>query len=71
MSVLKSVSTWALVMAVAALVAMSWVSVALAEADGDGLDGDEILSVPLLIGVGVLGAVAWVAYRRRSTRPQK
>ena len=71
MSVLKSVSTWSVVIAGAALMAMSSVSVALAEADGDGFDGDEMLSIPLLIGVGVLGAVAWALYRRRSTRPQK
>jgi hypothetical protein len=71
--VLKHLSGWSIVIAAATLVAMSWVSVALAEADGDGdgFDGDELLSLPILIGVAILAAVAWNAYRRRSTKPQK
>ena len=73
MSVLKHLSGWAIVIAAATLVAMSWVSAALAEADGDGdgFDGDELLSLPILIGVVIVGAVAWSVYRRRSAKPHK
>jgi hypothetical protein len=57
----------------AVLMAMSWASAALAEAgeDGDGFDGDELLSVPLLVGIGLLAALAWSRYRRGSPRSEK
>jgi uncharacterized protein (TIGR03382 family) len=41
------------------------------DSDGDAFDGDEILSVPILLGMGVLAALAWSVYRRRSPKSQK
>jgi hypothetical protein len=72
-SSLGRVAGWVGVIAATALVAMSWVTVALAEAagEGDGFDGDEFLSLSILIGLGILGAVAWSVYRRHSTKPQE
>jgi hypothetical protein len=54
---------------IAALATMSWISVALAQAegDGDGLDGDE-LSLPILVGAAVVAVVGWLIMRRRSHR---
>jgi hypothetical protein len=64
---------WGVVFWAAVLMAMSWAAAALAEGgeDGDGFDGDEHLSIPLLIGLGLLAAVAWSRYRRGSPRSQK
>ena len=73
MSLLRQLSMWAGVSSAAVLMAMSWASAALAEVgdDGDGFDGDELLSLPLLLGVGLLAALAWSVYRRRSPRSDK
>ena len=62
----ERLSAWALIVAAAALVAFTWVSTALAEADGegDGFDGDE-LALPIL-GLAVLAVAGWVAFQRRS-----
>ena len=51
---------------------MTWVTLALAQADGDADtgDGDELSAVSLLLGLGALAGVGWIAYRRRSTRPR-
>jgi len=69
MSLLKKLCVWAIIATSAALLVLSWVTAALAEVDdGDGFDGDELLTLPLLIGVGVLAVVAWSVYRRRSSR---
>ena len=54
MSVFKKLSVWAIVATATALLVLSWASAALAEVDdGDGFDGDELLTLPLLLGVGV------------------
>ena len=62
-------SRWGIVALIALLLALSWISIALAQAesDGDGLDGDE-LGVPIVILVGILAYGGWVAIRRRSRR---
>ncbi len=40
--------------------------------DGEGhdFDGDELLSLPIVLGVGVLAMVGCLAYRRRSPKSQ-
>jgi hypothetical protein len=49
--------------------AMTWATRALAaEADADSGDADELSAVSLLVVVGTLAALGWLAYRRRSTR---
>ena len=54
---------------VSVLLALSWTTTVLAQADGDdGLDGDE-LGLPILIGIAVLGYVGWLAFRRWSRKP--
>jgi hypothetical protein len=69
MSIPRKVSTWVILGTMVALLAMGWISVALAqtESDGDGLDGDE-LGLPIIIGVGILAYVGWQAVRRRSRK---
>jgi hypothetical protein len=37
--------------------------------DGDGVDGDELLSLPIVLTVGLLAFLGWTAYRRRSSKP--
>jgi type VI protein secretion system component VasK len=73
MSPFSWLSRWAVLFAACALLALSWVSVALAQVgdDGDGFDGDELLGLPILLGVGILGALAWSLYRRRAPRADK
>jgi hypothetical protein len=68
MSFVQRFSSWMLIAAAAALLAITFVSTALAEVDGDGdgLDGDE-LALPIL-GVGLVAAVAWIAFQRRSKK---
>ena len=68
-SLIARLSTLAVIVAAAALLAMGWVTTALAQADsdGDGFDGDE-LSLPILLGVGVLAYAGWLAYRRRAAK---
>ena len=58
-----------LIVMAAALLAMGWITTALAQtdSDGDGFDGDE-LSLPILLGVGVLAYVGWLAYRRHAAK---
>ena len=69
MSFVQRLSTWMLIVAAAALVALAWVSTALAEVDGDGdgFDGDE-LALPVVLGVGVLAILGWMAFQRRSPK---
>jgi hypothetical protein len=69
-SLFQPLSSVALVVAAAALLAaMGSMTTALAQAatDGDGFDGDE-LSLPIVLGVGVLAYVGWLVYRRRSAK---
>ena len=70
MLLLKKISVWGMVATASCLLALSWVSAVLAEVDdGDGFDGDELLTLPILLGVGLLAIVAWSVFRRRSSRP--
>ena len=73
MFLLNRTTRWGMMVAFAALLAISWVSSVLAQtdSDGDAFDGDEILSVPILLGIAVLAALAWSVYRRRSPKSQK
>ena len=73
MLLLSRIARWGMMVAFAALLAISWVSSVLAQtdSDGDAFDGDEILSVPILLGIAVLAALAWSVYRRRSPKSQK
>jgi hypothetical protein len=73
MLLLNRTARWGMMVAFAALLAISWVSSVLAQtdSDGDAFDGDEILSVPILLGMGVLAALAWSVYRCRSPKSQK
>lgn len=69
MSLLDKLSAWGMIATVALLLALSWVSTVLAQAgDGDGFDGDELLSLPILLGVAVLGVALWSISRRRSSK---
>jgi uncharacterized protein (TIGR03382 family) len=65
----QRISTLAVIVAAVALLAMGWATTALSQADGDGdgFDGDE-LSVPILLGVGVLAYAGWLVYRRRAAK---
>jgi hypothetical protein len=69
MSVHQKLSTCLALATIAALASMSWVSLALAQAegDGDGLDGDE-LSLPNIVGAGIVTFVGWMIIRGRSLR---
>jgi hypothetical protein len=64
--------TWVMIVNSSIWLTMTWVTLALAQADGDvdSSDGDELSAVALLLGLGALAVVAWIAYRRRSTRPR-
>jgi len=56
------------VVALDVLLALSWATAALAQADADGdaFDGDELGLVPIALGIAVVGYLAWLALRRRS-----
>jgi hypothetical protein len=52
---------------------LTWVTIALAQArdaDGDSGDMDELSLGTLLVGAVVVAAIAWIVYRRGSTRPR-
>jgi hypothetical protein len=67
MSLHHKLSAWLTLAVFAALAAMSLISVALAqvEGDGDGVDGDE-LSLPIIVGAVIVALVGWMIVRRRS-----
>jgi hypothetical protein len=67
MSILRRLSTFALIMSAAALLALGGITTALAQSDGDGFDGDE-LGLPIVLGIGVLAILGWMAFRRRSPK---
>jgi hypothetical protein len=70
MPIQRKLARWLVIGMSAALLAMAWISTALAEADGDGdgLDGDELV-LPILIGAAVLAYVGWSVLRGRSRKP--
>ena len=69
---LQLLSRYALVLAAGALLALSWLTTVLAQVDddGDGFDGDEFLSLPIVLAMGLLAVLGWTAYRRRSSKPR-
>jgi hypothetical protein len=69
MTVNQRLASVVAIVALAALMAVSWVSVALAQAegDGDGFDGDE-LALPIVLGAGILLYVGWMIIRSRSRK---
>jgi hypothetical protein len=71
MRYLQPLCRYASVLIAGVLLALSWLTTALAQVDddGDGFDGDELLSLPIVLAVGVLAFLGWTAYRRRSSRP--
>ena len=71
MRYLQPLCRYAIVLIAGVLLALSWLTTALAQVDddGDGFDGDELLSLPIVLAVGVLAFLGWTAYRRRSSRP--
>lgn len=71
MTSLPRMRTWAIILVSAIWLAMTWVTIALAQAadgDRDGGDADELSVETLLLGIAALAVVGWLAYRRRSTR---
>ena len=71
MSLVRRCSSWSMIALVAVLLALSWVSTALAQqagGDGDGPDGDELSILAVVIGLATVAAVGWVASRHRSSR---
>ena len=67
MSMMQRLSRWALSATAAALLALGFITTALAQADADGFDGDE-LGLPIVLGIGVLAILGWMAFRRRSPK---
>ena len=69
MSVRQRLFTWLTLVGVALVLALSWITTVLAQADsdGDGFAGDE-LSLPIVLGVGVLVYLGWMVVRRRSRK---
>ena len=69
MTIWRRLSIVRIVSVMAVLLVLSWVSVALAQAesDGDGLDGDEH-GLPILIGVGILVYIGWQAISGHSRK---
>ncbi|MCA1648266.1 MAG: hypothetical protein LC797_23350 [Chloroflexi bacterium] len=54
----------------AVVLAMGWITTALAQvtgSDGDGPDGDEFSGIALVL-VAAIAVGGWVVYKRRSTR---
>jgi hypothetical protein len=68
-SFLQRLSRSAAIIGVAALLALSWVTMAFAQVDGAGFDGDE-LGLPIVLAIAFLAYVGWVAFRRRSPKRQ-
>ena len=66
---LARIKTWAFIVAATIFLTLTWATTVLAaDADTDSGDGDEVSAISVLVLVGVLGAIGWLAYRRRSTR---
>ena len=71
MSLVRRCSSWSMIALVAVLLALSWVSTALAQqagGDGDGPDGDELSILAVVGGLVAVAAVGWLASRRGSSR---
>ena len=58
-----------MIVALGALLALSWLGSALAQVqgDGDGFDGDELV-LPILMGVAVVAFIGWSVMRGRSRK---
>lgn len=71
-SLLPQLRTWAIVLVATACLVMTWATIALAQTDGDSDvgDGDELSGATILLGIGLLAVIGWVAYRGRSTKPR-
>ena len=72
MSLARRGWSWSLIALVGVLLALSWVSTALAQqagGDGDGPDNDELSVLAVVVGVAGVPAIGWLASRRRSSRP--
>ena len=71
MSLARRGWSWSLIALVGVLLALSWVSTALAQqagGDGDGPDGDELSILAVVVGLVAVAAVGWLASRRGSSR---
>ena len=70
MRYLQLLSRYVIVVTGGALLAMSLLTTVLAQVeDADGFDGDELLSLPIVLAVGLLALLGWTVYRRRSSKP--
>ena len=72
MGVVRRFRSWWLMTLAAAMLALSWISTALAQqagGDGDGPDNDELSVLAVVVGVAGVAAIGWLASRRRSSRP--
>ena len=68
MNLLQRVRTFGIIAVTLLLLLASWATTALAQvtdADGDGLDGDELSPAVLILGLVVVG---WIAFRARSRK---
>jgi len=71
MSLVRRCWSWSLTALVAVLMALSWLSTALAQqagGDGDGPDSDELSILAVVVGLAAVAAVGWLASRRGSSR---
>ena len=71
MSLVRRCWSRLLIALVAVLLALTWLSTALAQqagGDGDGPDGDELSILAVVVGLAAVAAVGWLASRRGSSR---
>lgn len=69
-SLVPRITTWTLILLASILLSANWVTLAVAQVDGDGPDADELAGAPLVLGIAALALVGYVAYRRWSARPR-
>jgi len=71
MSLARRGWSWSLIALVPVLLALSWLSTAIAQqagGDGGGPDSDELSILAVLVGLAAVAAVGWLASRRGSSR---